>query len=41
MLTLHRKLGKEMVTIYVGAKRKEFTIHKKLICESYYLKGAS
>jgi hypothetical protein len=27
-------LGNEMVTIYVGPKRKEFTIHKKLICGS-------
>lgn len=27
-------LGTEMVTIYVGPKRKEFKIHKELICGS-------
>lgn len=27
-------LGTEIVTIYVGPKRKEFKIHKKLICGS-------
>ena len=27
-------LGNKMVTIYVGPKRKEFKIHKKLICGS-------
>jgi hypothetical protein len=27
-------LGNKMVTIYVGPKRKEFTIHKELICGS-------
>ncbi|PVH85702.1 hypothetical protein DL98DRAFT_583294 [Cadophora sp. DSE1049] len=37
---LGEKLGKEMVIINVGPKRKEFTIHKELICESEFFKGA-
>ncbi|TVY24071.1 hypothetical protein LHYA1_G006988 [Lachnellula hyalina] len=34
-------LGSEIVTIYVGPKRKSFTVHKKLLCErsSYFLKA--
>jgi hypothetical protein len=31
--TDYRTLGDEVVTIYVGAKRKAFKIHKKLLCE--------
>lgn len=27
------ELGTEIVTIYVGAKRKEFLVHKKLLCK--------
>ncbi|KAK0100220.1 hypothetical protein ONS95_008185 [Cadophora gregata] len=37
---LGEKLGKEMVAIFVGPKRKEFIIHKELICESEFFKGA-
>ncbi|KAL2072720.1 hypothetical protein VTL71DRAFT_12063 [Oculimacula yallundae] len=37
---LGEKLGKEMVSIYVGPKRKEFIIHKELICESNFFRGA-
>ncbi|KAH7417459.1 hypothetical protein BKA64DRAFT_636822 [Cadophora sp. MPI-SDFR-AT-0126] len=37
---LGEQLGKEVVTIYVGAKRKEFMVHKELICESDFFKGA-
>ncbi|KAH8770275.1 hypothetical protein BGZ57DRAFT_929289 [Hyaloscypha finlandica] len=33
-VALEPNLGNKMVTIYVGPKRKEFTIHKKLICGS-------
>jgi hypothetical protein len=29
-----RNLGNEMVTLYVGPKRKKFIVHKKLICDS-------
>ncbi|CZT09934.1 uncharacterized protein RCO7_02255 [Rhynchosporium graminicola] len=36
----HRKLGKEIVSIYVGPKRKEFMIHKELIYESDFFRGA-
>ncbi|KAE9381260.1 hypothetical protein N431DRAFT_322954, partial [Stipitochalara longipes BDJ] len=34
-------LGDELVTIYVGDKRKKFVVHKKLLCGSAdYFKGA-
>jgi hypothetical protein len=32
-LTIARILGNEIVKLYVGKKRKEFTIHKKLLCD--------
>lgn len=34
-------MGNETVTIYVGNKRKRFTIHKKLLCDQsdYFLKA--
>lgn len=34
------QLGDELVTIYVGPKRKGFTIHKEIICESDFFRGA-
>ncbi|TVY40704.1 hypothetical protein LSUB1_G002410 [Lachnellula subtilissima] len=39
--TIRRILGSEIVTIYVGPKRKSFTLHKKLLCERsiYFLKA--
>lgn len=35
MLTGNRVLGDEIVTLYVGPKRKKFTVHKKLLCDRY------
>jgi hypothetical protein len=32
-LTWNRVLGNEIVTLYVGPKRKQFTVHKKLLCD--------
>jgi hypothetical protein len=34
LLIFSSRLGTELVTIYVGKARKEFVIHKKLICET-------
>jgi hypothetical protein len=38
-----RSLGEDIVTIYVGAKRKKFQIHKKLLCDrsSFFQKAFS
>jgi hypothetical protein len=33
ILIWNRILGHDIVTIYVGRKRKRFTVHKKLICD--------
>jgi len=33
MLILSRAMGHEFVKLYVGDERKEFTIHKKLLCD--------
>jgi hypothetical protein len=41
MLIAARALGNEIVQIYVGKKRKQFSVHKKLICDrSRYFNGA-
>jgi hypothetical protein len=36
-----RVVGNEIVSIYVGPKRKKFTVHKKLICQAsdFFSKG--
>jgi hypothetical protein len=33
VLIWSRALGDEIVTLYVGKKRKKFTLHKKLLCD--------
>jgi hypothetical protein len=34
LIALSRSLGDETVTLIVGKRRKEFTVHKQLLCES-------
>ncbi|PQE03952.1 50s ribosomal l17 protein [Rutstroemia sp. NJR-2017a BVV2] len=41
LIALSRSLGNETVTLIVGKKRKEFTVHKQLLCDSCgYFRGA-
>jgi hypothetical protein len=34
LISLRRLMGSETVSVFVGKKRKEFNVHKKLICEA-------